>query len=70
MKKILMITSKFILAIAFLNIFAYSIRHVYVGGTRFGVFTNILKDFSEFPTLINKVQKQLDIRFQHFGKKK
>lgn len=55
MRKYILIISKFILVIAFLNIFAFSVRHVTSGGTSLGVFTNALTTFSEFPGLIKEV---------------
>lgn len=59
MKKAIIITSKIILLIACLNIFAWSVYHVHIGGQRLGVFTNLLKEFSEFPSLVVRVAREL-----------
>lgn len=52
MKKIVLGISKLILTLAFLSIFAWSVSYVHSGGKRLGAFTNVLKQFSEFPNLV------------------
>jgi len=58
MSKIIII-SKIILTLAFLNIFAWTIFHVHTGGKRLGVFTDTLKNFSMFPTLAVSAFKEI-----------
>lgn len=50
--------SKFILFIAFLNIFAFAVYHVNIGGKKFGPLTEPIKSFSQFPKLAFGVIKE------------
>lgn len=51
--------SKFILVIAFLNIFAFSVYHVNNGGTKLGPLTKPLQSFSQFPKLVMGVFREI-----------
>lgn len=59
MINIIRIFSKFILIIAFLNLFAFSVLYVFKGGTKLGIFTNPIKKFSEFPLLVKDVFQEV-----------
>lgn len=48
------------MALAFFSVFAWSILHVHNGGTRLGVFTGVLQEFSLFPTLVISTFRELD----------
>jgi hypothetical protein len=59
MKKVITTLSKIVIIITVLNVFAWSIFHVYSGGKMFGVLTNGIKVFAEFPTMVTNVLKEL-----------
>lgn len=68
LKNTLRILYKFVLIIALLNIFAYSVRHVVVGGTKLGFLTSPLKKFTEFPLLVKKIIHQIQTHPYHIVK--
>jgi hypothetical protein len=55
MRNIIKITSKFILVIAFLSVFAFLVGHAREGGNKLGIFTMPIIEFSEFPALVKEV---------------
>lgn len=59
MKKSLLTISKLVLFGAFLNVFAFSVRHVVLGGTQLGVLTKPLLTFVEFPLLVRRAADEL-----------
>ncbi len=59
MKKYILLLSKIILIITFLNIFAWSVFHVHTGGKRLGFLTNYIKFFSKFPSLVVDVFQEM-----------
>lgn len=62
MNRTLKITSGSILILTFLCLFAFSVRHVNVGGERLGVFTEPLKKFSTFPKTVYNVLTSKEIK--------
>ena len=59
MKKVITTFSKIVIIITALNIFAWSISHVYRGGKMFGVLTNGIKTFAKFPKTVGVVLREL-----------
>ncbi len=61
MKRLLKILSLFILFLAFLCVFAASVRHVVLGNTKLGVFSQPLKAFASFPGTVKMVLSSNEI---------
>ena len=59
MDRRIILLSKAILVITFLNIFAWSVYHVNAGGQKLGILTTALKQFSQFPVLIREVLSEV-----------
>lgn len=57
--KIIRILSKVIVLIALLNIYTFSVRHIVVGGERFGILTSSFKYFIEFPNVLKNILNEL-----------
>ncbi len=59
-KKYTLAAAKIILLIAFLNVYAYSVRHVVTGGKKFGPLTKPFKTFIEFPMLVKQTFTEVE----------
>ena len=62
MNKTRNILSCSILILTFLCLFAFSVRHVYMGGERLGFLTEPLKAFSDFPKTVYNVLTSKEIK--------
>lgn len=61
MKRLLKILSLLILSLAFLCVFAASVRHVVLGKTKLGIFSQPLKNFASFPNTVKMVLSSNEI---------
>jgi len=55
----------FVLLLTFLSLFAFSIRHVSIGGKKFGSFTKHINAFANFPNTVERVLTSDELKGIH-----